>query len=233
VYVHQNTCKYTYIYICIYKALVSLVCCEIPVYVYYECKYGYIYVYVDVYVYVLCIKYLSIYVEDIFKKICNKWECDMDCVWVHIRCIYPCKYMYNTYEHIYEYEYPYDTYEHMYEYEYLWIYLYIYVYMSMKIHIWYVWTYNWSALGKLMFERWAEVLTFFERIPTMTCVQNSWQKLKYQKTSFDTSSFPRVLKRRRLTHLCPPNTLLESLGLDSKCKAFTSKTLTSVRRVFI
>ena len=59
------------------------------------------------------------YIEDVFKRICNKCECDMDCVCVPIRCIYPCKYMYNTYEHIYEYEYLYNTYEHIYEYEYL------------------------------------------------------------------------------------------------------------------
>ena len=32
---------------------------------------------------------------------------------------------------------------------------------------------DWSALGKLMFERRAKVLTFFGRIPTMTCVQYS------------------------------------------------------------
>jgi len=46
----------------------------------------------------------------------------------------------------------------------------------------------WSALGKLMFERRAEISTFFERIPTMTYVQNCWQKKYY--TSFDTLSPP-------------------------------------------
>jgi len=46
----------------------------------------------------------------------------------------------------------------------------------------------WSVLGKLMSEQRAEILTFFERIQKMTCVQNSWQKMYY--TSFDT--------------LCPP-----------------------------
>jgi len=65
-----------------------------------------------------------------------------------------------------------------------------------------VWTFEWRA----------EFLFFFERIPTMTCVQDSWQNKYYQKTSFDTPSSPRVLKRRRLTHLRPQKTLLESLG---------------------
>ena len=51
-----------------------------------------------------------------------------------------------------------------------------------------------SALGKLMFERRAEVLTFFERIPTTTCVQNSWQNLYYQKTSFDPLCRPEFSK---------------------------------------
>jgi len=71
---------------------------------------------------------------------------------------------------------------------------------------------NWSALGNLKFERRAEVLTFFGRSPKMMCVQNSLQKNCYQKTSFDIPSSPRVIKRRFLIHLRPPNNLLESLG---------------------